>query len=339
MKSQRIRLKDIATLEQFILAVHRAALGKKSRPDVQRYIMNSFANTLKIRDAVRNGNYWPSPYHEFHVKDPKERLVQALPFADRIVHQWLVEEVIKPYFIPRFITDNYACIPGRGTHAAVYRLKDMLHEVQHDYLERGGPRPYALKMDISKFFPSVDRDVLFKIITRRIADPALVELFRRIIYDPGVKGGIPIGNYTSQYFANIYLNELDHYAKEKLHLHYYVRYMDDFIIVVKDKQTAREVFDQINDYVTTVLHLKLNPKSRILPAMNGIDFAGYIIYPNQMRLRKRSKKSLRRIVHDYTSGKDSAEKHKHRRQAWLGHARHADKYDHYAKKVLGGVSP
>lgn len=346
MKKCKIKLREAATLSSFALAAYRAEAGKRSRRDVEKYNENFLGNTTRIWQIVRSGNYWPSPYHEFYVYDPKLRLVQALPFADRVVHQWLVEEVLKPYFFPRFIKDTYACIPGRGTHAAVYAVQKQIYAGtrrwyrQKEVARTNGTikvrasRAYVLKMDISKFFPSVDRDVLFDIIKQRFVDPELIELIRRIIYDPGVLSGIPIGNYTSQLFANIYLNELDHYCKDVLRLPYYVRYMDDFIIVVPDKDEARRIFVLIQRFVEKRLNLRLNPKSHIMPASRGVDFCGYVIYPRELRLRTRSKNHLRKIERDFENGIDNAERHDRRVRSWLGHARHADKEDRYAKHVL-----
>lgn len=348
MKSCKTKLSEIATLDRFIAAAQRAETGKRSRRDVKSYNLNFLGNAMRICEIVQSGSYWPSPYHEFYVYDPKKRLVQALPFPDRVVHQWLVEEALKPYYYPRFIKDTYACITMRGTHAAVDALQNMLYHAErrwrHEILDRLGDGwfrcnrvslPYVLKMDISKFFNSIDRDVLFGIFQRDISDPQLLELLRRIIYDPGVKSGIPIGNYTSQLFANIYLNQLDHYCKETLHLEYYVRYMDDFVIVVKDKQTAQQLFSVIESYVNDQLHLRLNPKSHIMPATKGVDFCGYVIYPRYLRLRKRSKRHLRMIVRDFVSGKDSLARFRRRVKSWLAHARYADKHDRYARRVLG----
>lgn len=161
----------------------------------------------------------------------------SLTFTDRIIHQWVVEELIKPYYVPRFIAQTYACIPGRGTHAAVRCAQTYLRRSLRTY-----KTPYIIKLDIAKFFHSIDTPTLFAILQRDIRDPVLLNLLRTIIFTGVTDSGLPIGNYTSQYFANIYLNELDQYIKRTLHVKLYVRYMDDFLCFVDSKPEAKRMY-------------------------------------------------------------------------------------------------
>ncbi len=190
----------------------------------KKYILKAEINIetiiCNLEEDLRNGTYKPGEYRVFTIYEPKERVIMALPFRDRIVHQWYVEEFIKPYFLKRFIKDSYACIPTKGVHIATYNLQRYMRKMEinnGDY--------FILKCDIEKFFYNIDKTVLFGILEDKISDKKVLNLSRIILDDLEGKG-IPIGNYTSQFFANIYLNELDMFIKHNLRVKYYVRYMD-----------------------------------------------------------------------------------------------------------------
>lgn len=322
------KLEDKLTIEAIYRAHCRARKGKTTRSSVVDVDLRPMVYVTHILNVLRDGIYVPSRFREFTVTDPKKRLVLALPYVDRIVHQWLIEEFIKPYYLPRFIKDSYACIPGRGSHAAVKciqgYMRDM-HKVQGKY--------YIVKMDISKYFYNIDRDVLFKILKRAIASPRLLALLHTIIFSDEARVGIPIGNYTSQYFANIYLNKLDQYCKHNLGVKYYVRYMDDFIILAPNKQKAKQWYRAIQRYAESYLHLKLNPKSCFYPSSHGLDFVGYKMTHSCLRLRPRSKRKLNNIIwdyqHDYTTEADFVTSI----AAWLGHAGHANAKTYIRKRL------
>lgn len=322
------KLEDKLTIEAIYRAHCRARKGKTTRSSVVDVDLRPMVYVTHILNVLRDGIYVPSRFREFTVTDPKKRLVLALPYVDRIVHQWLIEEFIKPYYLPRFIKDSYACIPGRGSHAAVKciqgYMRDM-HQVQGKY--------YIVKMDISKYFYNIDRDVLFKILKRAIASPRLLDLLHTIIFSDEARVGIPIGNYTSQYFANIYLNELDQYCQHNLGVKYYVRYMDDFILLAPNKQKAKQWYRAIQRYAESYLHLKLNPKSCFYPSSHGLDFVGYKMTHSCLRLRQRSKRKLNNIIwdyqHDYTTEADFVTSI----AAWLGHAGHANAKTYIRKRL------
>lgn len=322
------KLEDKLTIEAIYRAHCRARKGKTTRSSVVDVDLRPMVYVTHILNVLRDGIYVPSRFREFTVTDPKKRLVLALPYVDRIVHQWLIEEFIKPYYLPRFIKDSYACIPGRGSHAAVKciqgYMRDM-HKVQGKY--------YIVKMDISKYFYNIDRDVLFKILKRVITSPQLLDLLHTIIFSDAARVGIPIGNYTSQYFANIYLNKLDQYCKHNLGVKYYVRYMDDFIILAPNKRKAKLWYQAIQRYAESYLHLKLNPKSCFYPSSHGLDFVGYKMTHSCLRLRQRSKRKLNNIIwdyqHDYTTETDFVTSI----AAWLGHAGHANAKTYIRKRL------
>lgn len=322
------KLEDKLTIEAIYRAHCRARKGKTTRSSVVDVDLRPMVYVTHILNVLRDGIYVPSRFREFTVTDPKKRLVLALPYVDRIVHQWLIEEFIKPYYLPRFIKDSYACIPGRGSHAAVKCIQGYMR----DMCQRQG-KYYIVKMDISKYFYNIDRDVLFKILKRVITNPQLLDLLHTIIFSDEAHVGIPIGNYTSQYFANIYLNELDQYCKHNLGVKYYVRYMDDFILLAPNKRKARRWYRAIQRYAEGYLHLKLNPKSCFYPSSHGLDFVGYKIMNNCLRLRQRSKRKLNNIIwnyqHDYTTEADFVTSI----AAWLGHAKHANAKTYIRKRL------
>lgn len=322
------KLEDKLTIEAIYRAHCRARKGKTKRSSVVDVDLRPMIYMTHILNVLRDGIYVPSRFREFTVTDPKKRLVLALPYVDRIVHQWLIEEFIKPYYLPRFIKDSYACIPGRGSHAAVKCIQGYMRDMR----QRQG-KYYIVKMDISKYFYNIDRDVLFKILKRATTNPQLLDLLHTIIFSDAARVGIPIGNYTSQYFANIYLNELDQYCKHNLGVKYYVRYMDDFILLAPNKRKARRWYRAIQRYAESYLHLKLNPKSCFYPSSHGLDFVGYKIMNNCLRLRQRSKRKLNNIIwnyqHDYTTEADFVTSV----AAWLGHAGHANAKTYIRKRL------
>lgn len=321
MKTLKTKLLDKATLDLFWSAHRRASRHKAHRSEVLKFNLNEEENLLNIVDVVRSGRYRPSAYRSFWVHDPKLRLIQALPYQDRIVHQWAVEEFYKPYFFPRFIRDSYACIDGRGTHQAVDRAQELLERLIRTTNGHG----YIMKMDISKYFNSIDPQILFNILARVIADSRLVDLTRSFIFDNGESDiGIPIGNYTSQLFANIYLDRLDQFVKSELRVGGYVRYMDDFVLFVPGKATAVYLYGVIEQFINSKLHLRLNPKSCYYPCYMGLNFAGYKIYDGYRLLRRRSKNKLREIITSYERGWDNTDKFVLRVNSWHGHASHAD---------------
>lgn len=347
MKQIKTKLRDVATLENLVSAEARASKGHGRRRDILRFEDNLYYNLYVIQWALLTGHYHPSNYRKFEVTDPKRRIVLALPYCDRIVQQFYVEEIIKPYFLPRFIDDTYSCLPGRGIHAATSRLQRMMRSMRQRY-----GHYYVCKMDVSKFFYNIDKDILCRYLTRRMVDPDLQNLTRCIIYDGHIKkqikrdireynnsyvgnsdAGVPIGNYTSQYFANIYLSQLDSFCKFDLRIKKYVRYMDDFIMLAPNKEIACEWSRTVRDFLWNKLRLKLNPKSCYYPANRGADFAGLIIHEDYMKLRDRSKRRINKIIHDYDSGLYSDEEFAAHVAAWNGHAMHADSYRYRAKKL------
>lgn len=319
------------TFENMLNAHIRASKGKRLKKEVIIFEMDLESNIIRIVDEIKNGVYKFGEYREFIIYEPKERVIKSLPYRDRIVHQWYVEEFIKPYFMKRFINDTYACLDERGTHKAVYNVQMQMRKARRMY----GESYYVLKTDIKKCFYSIDKNILINILSKRIKDKKLLE-FSKVILDDGNDVGIPIGNYTSQFFANIYLNELDHYVKDELKVKFYTRYMDDQIFLLKDKLEAKRVLSLVRLFINDNLNLNLNEKSKYFPNYKGIDFCGYIIYDSHIILRKRFKNKFKKNIRFWAKLKREDalydKKFLMSYNSFLGHASHANSYN-YVKKI------
>jgi RNA-directed DNA polymerase len=308
------------TYDNLYSAYMRASLNKRNKIAVIKFSIDLETYLSNIYNDLYNNCYESSEYREFIIYEPKKRIIRALPFKDRIVHQWYIEEFIKPYIVPRFINDSYACIIGKGTHQAIFKLNKYMRIMNNRYGDY-----YIIKFDISKYFESIDKNILYDIMKKYISDKYLLNLTHNIIFDNDFNG-IPIGNYTSQYFANIYLNELDYYVKYDLRLEFYVRYMDDFIILVKNKEEAKRIFNLVELFVNNRLNLKLNKKSRYYPSRLGCDFCGYILYNDYRLIRKRSIKGMRNKIYNFNNKKITFDDINLSFISWCGHARHANSY-------------
>jgi RNA-directed DNA polymerase len=272
--------KNKLTFDLFLNAFYRAKKCKGQKYEILKFESNLEVNIWNLVTEIKTNTYQIGNYHEFTIYEPKERIIKSLPFRDRIVHQWYVEEFIKPYFVPRFINDTYACIVNKGTHKASYKLRKMINSQNNNNY-------YFIKCDIKKYFYNIDKRILIDIFKKTCKDQDLINFTYLLLYSKDNNNiGLPIGNYTSQYFANIYLNELDKYLKYKLKIKYYLRYMDDFICIVNNKQDAKKLLFNINNFLVSCLNLNLNHKSRIIPGFLSIDFVGYKITGDKVSVRK-----------------------------------------------------
>ena len=293
---------QITNFENLYNAYLDARRGKRLRPDVLRFSANIEEHLVNLQNHLLWKSWRPGKQREFIAREPKLRLIQAPPFADRVIHHALVR-VIEPLFERKFIYDSYACRAGKGTQAAVARSQHFLRVAKRNH----GPGCYVMQADVSRFFASIRHHVLMAEIERTIADQDVLWLWRQIIsgygHDAGI--GLPVGALTSQLAANIILNRLDHFAKDQMGLKHYVRYMDDFIAVLPDKQTAASVMQALAGEVNS-LCLALNPKTAIHPWQRGLDFCGYRIWPTHILPRKRNikraKASFRKLATQYRAG-------------------------------------
>lgn len=286
-------MKRIGNLYQQIYCIENlqradaiARKGKQGQPGIVHHDRNREANIQQLHDQLRDKTYQTSEYTTFTIFEHKERLIFRLPyFPDRITHH-AVMNVLEPIFVSTFTADTYSCIKGKGIHAAAKAVKRALNDVENTR--------YCLKLDIKKFYPNIDHDILKQLLRRKIKDNDLLWLLDEII---GSTDGLPIGNYLSQYFANFYLSYFDHWMKESGHVKYYFRYADDMVILSGDKPSLHQLLADIRAYLRDRLKLEIKSNYQVFPVdKRGIDFVGYVFYHTHTRLRKSIKKNFARML-------------------------------------------
>lgn len=282
--------------DALVAAYARARKGKRYKPDVLRFSQRWEEELVNLHEHLRRGTWQPAPMSVFPVYVPKYRVIEAPAFRDRIVHHALHAAVV-PLFERRFIRDSYACRVGGGTHAATARVQHMLRRAQRQW-----GTVYVLQCDIKSYFPSIDHGRLLEQLGRAIRDERVLELWRRILAATERRRGIPIGALTSQLAANVYLDTLDHFAKDDLGLTGYVRYMDDFVVLGPSKADLWRTKARIETFIGDELHLALNPKTRMYPASQGVDFAGYRTWATHRLPRKRNVRAARRRFRSLMAG-------------------------------------
>ena len=277
---------QISSIENLQLADTIASKGKAAQYGVQAHNKNKEVNIQQLHQVLINQTYQTSAYSTFKVYEPKERLVYRLPyFPDRILHHAIMN-ILEPIFVANFTADTYSCIKGKGIHAAANAVKKALQHVP--------AATYCLKLDITKFYPSVNHDVLKILLRRKFKDAKLLTLLDGII-DSAT--GLPIGNYLSQYLANFYLSYFDHWIKEVMQVKYYFRYADDLVILSASKEHLHHILAAIKQYLNQHLKLSVKGNYQIFPvASRGIDFVGYVFYHTHTRLRKTIKQNFARKV-------------------------------------------
>lgn len=328
---------QVISFESLLHAAEQARKGKRFRPAVAAFHFSQERALWKLHEELAAQTYRPGEYRSFYIYEPKKRQISAAPYRDRVVHHALVN-VLEPIYERTFIHDSYACRKGKGTHAGVKRCQEFAQRYR-----------YVLKADVQKFFPSLDHEILKSLVARKIKDPDVLWLVSQIIdgsnpqeeilnYFPGDdlftpnerRRGIPIGNQTSQFFANVYLDPLDHFIKDRLGIKGYVRYVDDFLVFAADKHFLADVRDQISDFLIR-LRLRLHPaKSVTFPVKEGIRFLGYRVFPTHRLLpRENVWRFLRRVrgmQEDYAAGRVDFAAIYQRLMSWNGHAQQANTY-------------
>lgn len=278
-------------MENIKLAYTNARKGKTNRAEIRKIDQNPGPYLKQVQDMLIDKTFQSSEYRMFVIhENNKDRDVADLPFfPDRIVH-WAIMQVVEQMFLRHLIPQTYAALPGRGSHQALEKLKKYLRDPK---------AKYCLKMDVRKFFPSIDKDVLMDKLRRKIKDEDVLWLFSRIIFGYPFSG-LPIGNYTSQFLANFYLSDLDHFLKEKYHCLFYLRYMDDMIILGWSKRWLHRVRRKISEIISE-WKLELKKNWQIFPVEDrGVDFVGYRTFRSFCLIRKRTKnrifRAMRRLI-------------------------------------------
>jgi hypothetical protein len=264
------RLCDFSNLYHAHLAARR---GKRNRAAVIRFELDLAANICRLSDAIRSGAFLPLTYHHFRVFEPKQRDIHALQYADRVVLRCLSDEILAPVIEPRLIYDNAACRSGKGVHFSLDRLSMHLRE----HYRRHGTEGYIVTCDIESYFASIDHTVLIDKLVRLPFDRDMRDLLCGIVGSFGaLEGrGLPLGNHTSQWFALLYLDAMDRMIKERLRVRGYVRYMDDFVLLLPNKQRALECLKRTEELLVGQLHLQLNAKTTMEPLRCGVRYLGW----------------------------------------------------------------
>jgi RNA-directed DNA polymerase len=279
----------IYDMDNLILADQKARKGKKLSIGVRIHDKNRDENLVRLQELLKNKMYKTSTYDIYEAEcNGKIRTIYRLPYyPDRICHHAIMN-VMEPIWTSLFTRDTYSCIKGRGIHGAVRKLKQDMKDV-------GGTR-YCLKCDIKKYYPSIDHGTLKSILRKKIKDEDLLWLLDEII-DSAT--GVPIGNYLSQFFANLYLAYFDHWVKEELNIQYYYRYCDDIVILHHDKNFLHDLKNRITSYLESELNLQVKENHQVFPvASRGVDFLGYVFFHTHIMLRKSIKKRFAKKAKD-----------------------------------------
>jgi hypothetical protein len=336
---------QICGFENLYLAYRQARRGKRGQPSVADFEFNQEEELLRLRDELASGTWRPGPYRSFYIHEPKRRLISAAPFRDRVAHHALCN-LLEPLWERRFICDSYANRVGKGTHRAMLRCQTFARRYR-----------YVLQCDIEQFFPSVDHAILRQIIAHQVTDAPTLALVDRILdsgagvlaeayqmrWFPGDDlwaylrpRGLPIGNLTSQFWANVYLDGFDHFVKRQLRCPAYLRYVDDFLLFAEDKATLWGWRDAI---IARLAHLRLTlHPPQVYPVGNGIPFLGFIIYPTHRRLKRRKgiafQRRFKRLYQDWRSGEISRQRLDASARSWAAHAAWGDTWG-LRRAVLG----
>lgn len=329
--------KKITSFENLFLAFRKAAKGRRSRSSVAEFELDVDENLLKLKAELEEGSYQPGGYLSFHIHDPKKRLISAAPFRDRVVHHALVN-LIEPAFDRKFIYDTYANRKGKGTHKALDRATKFMRRFN-----------YVLPMDIRQYFPSIDHEILLANLFKTIQEPRTKNLCSQIVasgqgvlheeyemvffpddtlFAASRPRGLPIGNLTSQIFANIYLSPLDHFIKRKLKCEGYLRYVDDMLLFANSKKELHLWRKEIVSFLAK-LRLTIHENSaQLRPVHTGVPFLGFQIFPEYRRLKRRkaihARRRLKALFVQYQAGEIDEEKVHASIQAWIAHAEHGD---------------
>ena len=320
---------EISSLFNLHKAHRNARKGKTHYSEVQYVDENKYDLLKELHQSLVNQTYTTGKYKIKKIYEPKERTIYALPYyPDRIV-QHAAMNVLQPIWDKTFIYDLYSAIPKKGIHKAVNRLQSYLKDTENT--------KYCLQFDIKSYYPSMNHDTLLSLIEKKIKCKKTLWLIKDVVDSLGIEKNIPIGNYLSQYFGNIYLSEFDHWLKEKHGVKYYVRYNDDGIILSGSKPELWNLLSEIRDYVETRLQLKLNAKTRIYPVDKvGIDFLGYKTYRTHILLRKRTVNKFKHKIEEIKTNHTEMKNHHivSSVMSYVGWMQHGNCYNLLCKYIL-----
>jgi retron-type reverse transcriptase len=335
MQTYRNLFTKLCEHDNLLLAFNKARARKNGKEYVQRFAKNLKEELCALQWELSTGIYRPGPLKTFTVRDPKTRKISASRFRDRVVHHAICN-IIEPIFEPRFIYDCMANRKGKGTSRTLERADQAIRKVGNGY---------ALKADIRRYFDTVDHEVLLRILEKRIKDAELLDLVKVILgnHKTGQPGkGMPLGNLTSQFFANVYLAELDHYVKHELRTRHYIRYVDDFVIFSKSREELEGWQNAIDTYLTHQLKLSLHPeKTKIIPIAAGVPLVGFRVFRHHKLLKKSNLRRLRgrldRFRRMLTAGELTKEQLQHSMAGWEGYAKMGNTFN-LRQKIRGEIA-
>ena len=353
MKTYKHLFTRLCSFENLWQAFQQARRGKRGKGEVAAFEYHLERNLFTLERELRDGSYQPGDYHHFYIYEPKKRKISAAPFRDRVVHHALCN-LIMPVWEARFIDNSFACRVGKGTHAALDRAQHYARRFR-----------YVLQGDIVQFFPSIDHAALRALLARRVADPQVLALIDLILasgagvleseytlqYFPGDDlltplarpRGLPIGNLTSQFWANVYLHELDTFVTQQLRHGAYVRYADDWLLFGDDKALLAEQHDCIQAKLIDLRLVLHDRKTQRYPVATGIPFLGFRLYPTHRRLKRpnviRFKRRMRRVFGQFAAGEIPIEQVHASVNGWVAHARHGSTYRLRGQLLRGLIVP
>lgn len=335
---------NIISFESLYKAHRRARLSKRHKKEVILFEAELSRNLWALHYDLKYAKYEVGGYHNFMIYDPKERQIQAIGYRDRIIQHSICDNFLTPLLNRHLIYDNAACRKGKGTSFAVTRWRGFMAE----YYRKNGLAGYFVKLDVKKYFPSINHDKLKEKLSKIVDNEKILNLLFKIIdsYNRVENVGLPMGNQTSQCFALLYLDNVDRYIKEKLQVKYYVRYMDDMLLLLRDKSKAKRCIEDVKQLLAEN-QLALNPKSQIIAIKNGVEFLGWrFLYGNNGRLLQKVRPSTKKRIIDrakYTVFQVRTH-HKSRlklsqvKASYVGHLKQGNAF-RFLKKVVRDLTP
>jgi retron-type reverse transcriptase len=341
--------KNIFEKIAFIKNLHHAYLKARREKSKKFYVIEfeeNLENELKeLQYELISKTYEPHSLKRFIIRDPKTRTIHSSFFRDRVIHHAIVN-ILEPIFEKIFIYDSYASRKNKGTHLAVKRFEEFMRKVSgngklvKDATNNNQIQGYCLKADIKSYFDNVDHDILIKIIGEKVSDLDAIWLIRQVLNNfksKKIGKGMPLGNFTSQFFANVYLNKLDYFVKHELKAKYYIRYVDDIVILHRSKKRLEYFKKEIDKFIVHNLKIWLHPdKSKIIALRNGVTFLGYRIFFHYKLLIKRNLKLAKRKVLMFKNKEITEQKFLEFLQGWEGYAKWASSYN-LKKRLLGDL--
>ncbi len=318
MKKYKNLYQELCSVENIELAFKKAQKRKSNKPYVIEFKNNLDENLKLLREELLSEVYQPRPLRTFVIRDPKVRKIRKSYFVDRIVHHAICN-ILDPIFEKRFIYDSFANRLGKGTLNAIKRFDKFKQKVSKNNTRNC----YVFKADVKHYFDEVNHSILIDILRKKINDEKLISLISKVLKNHSDKIGMPLGNMTSQFFANCYLNELDRFVKNELKAKYYIRYVDDFVILDNDRNILESYKEKINIFLKEKLQLELHStKSKILLLDRGISFLGFRSYPHHRLLRKANIRTMKKRIDigDYDPICEFLE-------GWFSYANHANTYN------------